>query len=332
MSDNNSKQNKKITSIGGSALIEGIMMRGPKRTTVAVRINEQEIYTEDIEFKKISERFAIFKWPFLRGISGLIESLRLSYKALMISADKALGGAMAETDTEPQSKFEKWITEKFGDKLMNFIMVIAAVFGVIISIGLFFFLPTYLFDLAGMVVKPFQGTEYSAVLYKSVFEGILKIILFLGYIVICSQIQDMKRVFMYHGAEHKTIFCYESDEDLTVENVKHHTRFHPRCGTSFMIYMLLLGIIIGLFIPVAPFGVSGLRPVIKILLLPVSCGIGYEVLKLCGKFDNKLTRIIAAPGIWAQHITTKEPDDSMIEIAITAMKAVIPEDGTDILK
>lgn len=159
----------------------------------------------------------------------------------------------------------------------------------------------------------------------------MKIALFLLYIVLCSQMNDMKRVFMYHGAEHKTIFCYESDEELTVENVKKHTRFHPRCGTSFMVLMLFVGIVIGLFIPAKPFGISALRPVIKILLLPLTCGIGYELIKFCGKHDNKLTKIIAAPGIWAQHITTKEPDDDMIEVAITAMKSVIPENGEDIV-
>ena len=160
----------------------------------------------------------------------------------------------------------------------------------------------------------------------------MKIALFLIYIVVCSQMSDMKRVFMYHGAEHKTIFCYENELELTVENVRRQRRFHPRCGTSFMILMLLVGIIIGLFIPVAPFGIGFLRPVIKILLLPLSCGVGYELIKLCGKHDNNLTRIIAAPGLWAQRITTKEPDDKMIEVAIKAMKSVIPENGEDLLQ
>ena len=160
----------------------------------------------------------------------------------------------------------------------------------------------------------------------------LKIALFLGYIVIVSQMSDMKRVFMYHGAEHKTIFCYENDEELTVANVRKQTRFHPRCGTSFMVIMLILGIVIGLFVPVQPFGIGFLRPVFKILLIPVTCGIGYELIKLCGKHDNWFTRIIAAPGLWAQRITTKEPDDGMIEVAIEAITAVIPDDGSDIVK
>lgn len=322
---------KRITSIGGSALIEGIMMRGPKRTTVAVRTGEEEIYTEDLTFKSLAERFKIFKVPFIRGIGGLIDSMRLSYKALMLSAEKAID-SIPEDEQEQPSKLEKWIDEKLGDKFMKILMVLASVLGVVIAVALFFFLPSYLFDLSANFIPVFQGDGELAIFWKSVFEGVLKIALFLIYIVICSQMSDMKRVFMYHGAEHKTIFCYENELELTVENVRRQRRFHPRCGTSFMILMLLVGIIIGLFIPVAPFGIGFLRPVIKILLLPLSCGVGYELIKLCGKHDNKLTRIIAAPGLWAQRITTKEPDDKMIEVAIKAMKSVIPENGEDLLQ
>ena len=186
-------------------------------------------------------------------------------------------------------------------------------------------------EIETFIVSGFKGDGEVAVFWKSVFEGVLKIVLFLLYIVVCSQMTEMKRVFMYHGAEHKTIFCYENEEELTVENVKKQSRFHPRCGTSFMVLMLIVGIVIGLFIPVAPFGIPVLRPIIKILLLPLTCGIGYELIKICGKHENALTRIIAAPGLWAQRITTKEPDDKMIEVAIEAIKAVIPEDGSDIV-
>lgn len=255
--------------------------------------------------------------------------MRLSYKSLMLSADKAVEAG--EVEEEEPSKFEKWLDEKFGDKLVKVIMVFASILGVALAVGLFFFLPSFLFDLTANVVPVFQGNGESAVFWKSVFEGVLKIALFLGYIVLCSQMTEMKRVFMYHGAEHKTIFCYENEEELTVENVRKQIRFHPRCGTSFMVLMLIVGIVIGLFIPVAPFGIGFLRPVFKILLLPVSCGIGYELIKICGKHDNAFTRVIAAPGLWAQRITTKEPDDKMIEVAIEAMKAVIPDDGTDII-
>lgn len=319
---------KKITSIGGSALIEGIMMRGPKRTEVAVRTGENEIYTEEITFVGLTQKYKFFRIPFIRGIAGLIDSMRLSYKSLMISADKAIDSI---PDEEEPSKFEQWIDKTFGDKFMKVIMGISVVLGVALAVGLFFVLPTWLYNVSTMGLGNLNSSlEWLATdrFTRSVVEGILRIVLFLIYIIICSRTPDMKRVFQYHGAEHKTIFCYESDEELTVENVKKHTRFHPRCGTSFIILMLIVGIIIGLFIPITN---PILRTAVKLLLLPVSCGVGYELIKLCGKHDNKITRIIAAPGLWAQRITTKEPDDSMIEVAITAMKAVIPENGEDIL-
>lgn len=319
------KKTKKITSIGGSALIEGIMMRGPKKNTVCVRTGKDEVYTEDVEITMLSQKYKLFRVPFFRGIAGLIDSMRLSYKSLMLSADKAIESA--EIEEEP-SKFEKWLDEKFGDKLMKALMVFASVLGVALAIGLFFFLPWGLFELLKLAFPALQSGGEVVTFWQSVFEGVLKIVLFLLYIVIVSQTPDMKRVFMYHGAEHKTIFCYESDEELTVENVRKQVRFHPRCGTSFMVIMLILGIVVGLFVPST---LGFWRPIIKILLIPVTCGIGYELIKICGRHDNAFTRIISAPGLWAQRITTKEPDDGMIEVAITAIKAVIPEDGSDII-
>lgn len=323
---NDIKQQKRITSIGGSALIEGIMMRGPKRTTVACRVDKDTIYTEDINVKPLFKS-KFWKLPLIRGIAGMIDSMRLSYKALGLSADKAMEAGLVEEE-EP-SKFEKWLNDKFGDKLMNVIMVIATILGVALALGLFVFLPSLLFT---WLVKPAltEWSESSTRLLQSAFEGVLKIALFLGYMMLVSRMEDMKRVFKYHGAEHKTIFCYENDEELTVENVRKQTRFHPRCGTSFLVVTLLVGIFVGLFIPTFP-NIPVLRPVLRLLLLPVLVGLGYEFIKLCGKHDNKLTRILATPGLWAQRITTKEPDDEMIECAIEAMKAVIPDDGSDIV-
>jgi uncharacterized protein YqhQ len=323
---NDKKQQKRITSIGGSALIEGIMMRGPKRTTVACRVDKDTIYTEDINVKPLFKS-KFWKLPLIRGIAGMIDSMRLSYKALGLSADKAMEAGLVEEE-EP-SKFEKWLNDKFGDKLMNVIMVIATILGVALALGLFVFLPSLLFT---WLVKPAltEWSESSTRLLQSAFEGILKIALFLGYMILVSRMEDMKRVFKYHGAEHKTIFCYENDEELTVENVRKQSRFHPRCGTSFLVVTLLVGIFVGLFIPTFP-NIPVLRPVLRLLLLPVLVGLGYEFIKLCGKHDNKLTRILATPGLWAQRITTKEPDDEMIECAIEAMKAVIPDDGSDIV-
>ncbi len=316
---------RKITSIGGSALIEGIMMRGPKRTTIAVRTSETDIHTEDISIRTLASRSKFWRLPLIRGIAGIIDSMRLSYKSLAIAADKALEAG--EIEEEEPSKFEKWLTEKLGDNLMKVIMVFATILGVLLAVGLFFFLPSFLYDL---LAWGFPSIENNVV-FKSIFEGVLKIALFLSYVVLCSRMEEMKRVFMYHGAEHKTIFCYEAGEELTVENVRKQSRFHPRCGTSFLVITLLIGILLGLFIEPEPFGIAFLRPVFKLLLLPLMVGVGYEAIKFCGKFDNALTRIIAKPGMWAQRITTQEPDDKMIEVAITAMTAVIPDDGSDII-
>ena len=323
------EKQKKITSIGGSALIEGIMMRGPKKTVMAVRTGPDKIETEEIHVKTLREKYKFFRIPFIRGIAGMIDSLKLSYKSLMLSANKAIDSI--EVEEEKMSKFEKWLNDKLGEKFMNVLMTIASVFGVALAIVLFVWVPSLLYGL----LEPLHPV-FDSQLLRSSFEGILRIVLFLGYIIIVSQMEDMKRVFMYHGAEHKTIFCYEADEELTVENVRKHKRLHPRCGTSFMIIMLLLGIVIGLFVPsfneiLGVMWGTILRSGIKILLLPVSVGLGFELIQLCGKHDNWFTRIIAAPGMWAQLITTREPDDSMIEIAIAAITPVIPDDGSDIV-
>ncbi len=329
----NKENAKKITSIGGSALIEGIMMRGPKNINVAVRTGEDTIETEEITIKTLTEKSKFFRLPLIRGVAGMIDSFRLSYKSLMLSADKAINSI--ETEEEEMSKFERWLNDKLGEKLMGVIMTIASVLGVALAMVLFFWLPTFLYNLITRInFSEGISAVVNARLTQSIFEGVVKILLFMGYIILVSQMEDMKRVFMYHGAEHKTIFCYEADEELTVENIKKHKRFHPRCGTSFIIIMLILGIVIGLFVPqFTAFGVWGtvLRSAIKILLLPITVGIGYELIKLCGKHDNWLTRIIAAPGIWAQHITTREPDDKMIEVAIAAITPVIPDDGSDLI-
>lgn len=338
-----SKKNetKKITSIGGSALIEGIMMRGPKKNTVAVRTADGEIYTEDVNIKFLSQSAKFWRLPFIRGVSGMIDSMRLSYKSLMISADKALEGAEeeaeddkkekknAEVKAEKAEKADKKKDEKESDGIfMKVLMVISSLIGVGLAVLLFFFLPTWIFGLLGMAFPALTKGGDGIAFWQSVIEGLLKIAIFISYILIISMTPDMKRVFQYHGAEHKTIFCYENELELTPENVMKMRRFHPRCGTSFILLMLLVGIIIGLFIPKGMF----LRPLIKILLLPVTMGIGYELIKFCGRHDNTLTRIIAAPGLWAQRVTTKEPDEKMCEIAIAAIEAVIPEDGSDIVK
>jgi uncharacterized protein YqhQ len=218
-------------------------------------------------------------------------------------------------DAEPETKFEKWLTEKLGDKLMTVIMAIASVLAVVLSIGLFVFLPT----------KASEGLSFLTgienVVFRSVIEGILKIAIFVAYIALVGLMPDIKRTFQYHGAEHKSVACYEAGLDLTPENAAKCTRFHPRCGTSFIIVMLTISIVISMFIPGRG---SILRSLFKILLLPLSVGIGFEFIMFAGKHDNFIVRALSAPGLWMQRITTKEPDESQLEIAITALKGAIP--------
>ncbi|MCH5304375.1 MAG: DUF1385 domain-containing protein, partial [Ruminococcus sp.] len=210
-------ETKKITSIGGSALIEGIMMRGPKKSTVAVRTGENEIYTEDVKIKFLSASNKFWRLPFIRGVSGMIDSMRLSYKCLMLSANKALEAG--EIEEEEPGKFEKWIDEKFGDKFMKVLMVFSSLIGVALAVLLFFFLPTWIFGLLGFAFPSLNSGTEGIAFWQSIIEGLLKIAIFVSYILLVSMTPDMKRVFQYHGAEHKTIFCYEKELELTPENV-----------------------------------------------------------------------------------------------------------------
>lgn len=310
------QQTKMITSIGGQAVLEGIMMQGPNKIALAVRLPDNTISTEQIATNRLRDRHSLLRLPLLRGIAGFIDAMSVGYKALSLSAEKS-----GLEDNEEPSKFDQWMERVFGDKLMSAVMVISAVLGVGVAVALFFWLPTWLFNMGQTYV---WGAGFAS--WRAVFEGLLRIAIFIGYILFCANLPDIRRVFQYHGAEHKTIFCYENEEELTVENVRKYTRFHPRCGTSFMVIMLLLGIVVGFFIPFTnPF----LRSFAKILCVPIIMGIGYELIRICGKYDNVFTRIISAPGMWMQRITTKEPDDSMIEVAIDALRQVIPENGED---
>lgn len=311
------EKTKCITSIGGQALVEGIMMRGPKKTEVAVRMPDGSISLEEMPIEPLQQKNSIWKLPFFRGIAGFVDSLVIGYRALSLSVEKSVGDAGEE---EEESKFDRWIEEKFGDKTMKVISAVGSVLGIVIAVALFFVFPTWLFNRI-------QGAAGSSIAgWRSPIEGLMRIVIFVAYIALCAAMPDVRRVFEYHGAEHKTIFCYENNEELTVENVRKHQRFHPRCGTSFLVLMLLIGILVGFLIP---FTQPLLRTGAKLICIPVVVGIGYELIRYCGRNDNTLTHIISAPGLWMQHITTKEPDDSMIEVAIAAMKEVIPENGED---
>lgn len=310
---------KKVTTIGGQALMEGIMMVGPKRTTAAFCDEKGNITTEDIQVPRLTKKYPILGKPFIRGIFSLVDSFRLGYKALSVSADKLT----EEQGEEELSGVDKWLTEHLGDKITGVIMAVASVLGIGLAILLFFWLPTVLFNLLEAAVPAVSGG------WRSLFEGALRLLIFLGYLLLVSLLPDIKRTFQYHGAEHKTIFCYENDLPLTVENVRKQRRFHPRCGTSFLILMLVLGIIVGFFIPFSnPF----LRTVAKLLCIPIIMNLGYELQKACARHESLLTRVITAPGLWVQRLTVKEPDDNMIRAAIAAMEAVIPENGEDLVK
>ena len=300
------KEKPNYTSIGGQALIEGIMMRGPKRTAMAVRDPDGKIVLEIFPTAVHDDK--LHKTPFVRGIFNFVDSMKVGYKCLMRSAEIAMPEEAEKEKNEKEKKKDSF--------LMSAAMTIGAVLGVALSIALFIWLPAQLFAL---IAKAAPSLDHRAI--RSVFEGLFRIILFVGYVSAMCLMKDMRRTFRYHGAEHKTIFCYEAKLPLTVENIRPMRRFHPRCGTSFMILMLLVGIIISMFITVTN---PVLRTVIKLALLPLTVGIGYELIKFCGRHDNLLTKIISAPGMWLQHITVHEPDDSMIECAIKAMEAVIP--------
>ena len=321
-----SKQNcceTKKTSIGGQALIEGIMMRGPQKTAMAVRHTSGEIRME--EWENPAAKFpGIAKVPLIRGLFGMVDSLRQGYKCLMRSAELAgleeeLEDALEEESKDSAEDTPKEDTKKKASVLMNVVMVIGSVPGVALSLVLFMWLPIQLFK---WLTLAFPGLEEQATL-RGIFEGVVRILIFLCYILLVSRMKDIRRTFQYHGAEHKSIFCYEKGLPLTVENVRQQKRFHPRCGTSFLVVMLIVGIIISILIPIQE---PILRTVVKLGLLPLTVGVGYELIKLAGRHDNWFTRLISAPGLWMQRITTVEPDDEMIECAIQALEAVIPED------
>ena len=297
---------QKKTSIGGQALLEGVMMRGPEKTAMAVRHVSGDIVRES--FPNKSHQSAVRRIPLVRGVVNMVESMVLGYKCLMRSAE--LAGLEEEEDGKPAGKAEQFF--------VSVLMILSTLVGVALAIGLFIFLPSFLYGLITKLIPDMENR-----LLRSVFEGVIRIVLFVAYMLIVSLMKDMRRVFQYHGAEHKTIFCYEAGEDLTVENVRRQSRLHPRCGTSFLVLMLLVGIVVSMFISVTN---PILRTAIKLLTIPLMVGVGYELIKWAGRSDSRLSRIISKPGMWMQRITTKEPDDSMIECAIAALKDVIPDD------
>lgn len=321
MSNQVSKKHK--TSVGGQALIEGIMMRGPKGAAMSVRLPNGTIETEYKDVKPWREKNKFFSLPLVRGIVGFVESLATGYGYLMESAEKSTQG-LENPPEEELSKFDKWIEKHFGEKMMNIVGVISAVLGFGLAFFLFMWLPSFVVD---------KVTFGKLLEFHPLFEGIIRIIIFVLYMLAVSHMKDIHRVFMYHGAEHKSIFCYENGLELTVENVRKQSRFHPRCGTSFMFVMILLSILLSsalvLIFPNLADINRMLWILIKLLIMPLVMGIGYEFIKYAGKHDNLLVKILSAPGLWMQRITTKEPTDDIIEVGIEAIKAVLTDNPED---
>ena len=391
MSENKTKK----TSIGGQALIEGIMMRGPEKTAMAVRNPQGEMILKKWDNPKNTPKIA--KLPLIRGVYNMVTSLITGYKCLSESAEIAmdleelerqeaeekalkelkkrakkegrpfeellaeenakkveaeataneadLGEAENEVVTteeaaeapeevieentpeapvapQKEEKTDKKDTKKSSSNEMGMIMVVSIALALVLVVGLFVFLPEFIYNLVFGELS--VRATYLDYLGRSAFTGVIKLILLVLYMWGVSFMKDIRRTFMYHGAEHKTIFCYEQGLELTVENVRQQKRFHPRCGTSFIVLVVIVGIILGGFIQIEN---VFLRTLVRIILVPLIVGIGYELIKFAGRHDNIVTKIISAPGVWLQHITTKEPDDSMIECAIKAVIEVIPEDG-----
>lgn len=310
---------KKMTSIGGQAIIEGVMMKGPEKLAMAVRKPDGEII---IEKKDVKKKNIFFKIPIIRGVFAFVDSMVTGVDALMFSAkfydDEGKPLEVKEEERIENKEDAKHKKKKDDGELTPAMMYGSVCISVIITLLLFIALPNF---IAGLIVDK----ESSIVLYNTI-ESVVKILIFVGYLALVSQMKDIQRVFQYHGAEHKSIFCYENGEELTVENVKKYTRFHPRCGTSFLLFVMVVSIIV--FSTMGRFDNGLLNVLIRIALMPVIAGLSYEIIRFAGKnVDNKWISWLSVPGLWLQKLTTKEPDDKQIEVAIASLKAVIPSDS-----
>ena len=317
------------TMIGGQALIEGIMMRGPEKDAVVIRGKDGLVV--EVSPRKVNPPKSFKNWPFFRGVFNFFDAQVTGVKALMRSADLA-----PEEMQEEPSKFDQWLEKKLGnEKFQQAVIWVAVAMGMGLSIGLFFLLP--------MIIGGFFDRWIDSTVGINLVEGVVRMVIFMAYMLLVSRMEEMRRVFAYHGAEHKTIRCYEAGLPLTVENVRTQTRLHPRCGTSFLLIVMVISILV---FSVASSGLLAAVPaleamrgtflyrlvmiVFKLLLLPIVVGITYEINRWCGRHDNGFTRALSAPGMWMQNFTTNEPDDTMIEVAITAVEAVLPEEeGAD---
>ena len=292
--------------------MEGILMRGPKKQAIVCRTKDGLVEKVE-ELKFIKDKYPVLGWPFIRGIVTFLDSMVKGMKALMYSAE-LLPEEMQEDDP-----VDKWIEKHFSaDKAKKLIIYVAVILGIALSCFLFIFLPAFIVGL----IKPIYNNYF----LRNLSEGAVRIIILLLYMKLCCSVSDVKRLFAYHGAEHKTIFCYEHRKELTVENVRPESRFHPRCGTSFLLVVVIVSILVNSVVKVSN---TFARMGCHLALLPVVVGISYEINRWCGLHDNWLSKVLSAPGKWLQHMTTNEPDDEMIECAIRAMELVIPENEGD---
>lgn len=306
---------KKKYSVGGQALMEGIMMNGPKGVAMALRLPDGKIETQLKNVTLLKDKYKIFRVPFIRGPVNFVEQMIFGYKCLMESAEKTT--VMEDGTEEEMSKLDKWLSDHFGPKMMAVIGVISMIIAMVMGFFLFMWLPSFVADL---ILGEGSNT------WKPAIEGVMRIIIFITYMYLVSLMKDIKRLFMYHGAEHKSIFCYEKGLDLTVENVRKQKRFHPRCGTSFIFLTLIVSIVISTTIVVIWPEIRNEKMIwmiIKVLILPLIMSVGYELIRLAGKYDNIITRIISAPGTLMQRITTKEPTDDIIEVGIASLKVAL---------
>ncbi len=316
-----SNKPKHMTSIGGQAVLEGIMMKGPSKSAIAVRKPDGEVEVKITDNNSLVSKLKLNKIPIVRGVVAFIDSLITGVGATMYSAEFI----DLEEEGENKSKFDIWIEKHMGKYMLDVIMWISVVFALILGIGLFMLLPTIITGFIKGIFKSFsviQGRVFTHFL-----ESAIRIIIFLIYMALVGKMKDMQRVFMYHGAEHKTIACYEAGEELTPENAMRHSRFHPRCGTSFLLIVMVVSIFVYAFLPWSESVL--IRVLYRLAFLPVVAGLAYEIIKFAGRSKNKCVALLTKPGLYLQKLTTREPDLSQLEVAIISLKAVLPTDNED---
>ena len=317
----------RLNKVGGQAVLEGVMMKAGSRAVTTCRKSDGSLAVTDDSFTSIRKKYKILNLPFVRGVVNFAEMMALSVKTLGASAE-----AMDLEDVEEPSRFERWLAEKLKVRLTDLVLVVSVILGLLLAVGLFLLLPIWITAGINALISLFGGEAMHAVA-TALVEGGVKMAIFVSYLSLASLVPDIKRTFMYHGAEHKSIACFEAGDELTPENAARHTRLHPRCGTSFMFFMILIGVGVGIIIKTLTPGLdTWLYTVIRLLILPPVVGLGYEIIMLAGKHDNFITRALSAPGLLMQKITTKEPTLDMLEVAIVSIKCALRDEFAEFME